>query len=184
MSPRSWRGGFRLRRWALGAAVVLVAALVTPAIGELALYETTQSDDVVARAPHRYEKIPDAFQAPDGPLYIERTAPKMRINDRDIERIVVEARTATATETGTIVAGEPYYAVTFVLRAGAATALNAFLNTAGDQRFGLRFGRATLGVVRPFGPFEGGREFTYHTHSKKVELEHAFSAVKDKVTWR
>ena len=71
--------------------------------------------------------IPPSPQSLTGSLYIERTNPKIRVEDGDIESVA------------------------------------ALLNKRGDQRFGLRFGKTTRGVIRAFGPLEGN------------ELEEAFA---------
>lgn len=92
-------------------------------------------------------------------------------------------RRTTVTETGQKVEGAPYYAVTFVLRAPAAKTLSSFLNKHENQRFGLRFGKATLGSIRVVGPADG-TEFTTYTHWKRPELERAFASVKQKLQWR
>jgi hypothetical protein len=162
------------------ALIVVFLSLVTP---ELALYGTTQQEDVVANAPQRYEKIPSSAQSTSGAIYIERTNPRLRVSDKDIESVVIEERRTAVTETGQRLVGEPYYAVTFSLNAGAAKALRDFIGRTHEQRFGLRFDGNTLGVVRPFGPFEGN-EFTYYTHSLRSELERAFAPIKPKLVWR
>ena len=165
------------------ALLVVFLSLVTPASAELALYGTTQQEDVVANAPERYERIPSSAQSTSGPIYIERTNPRLRVSDRDIESVIIDERRTAVTETGQRIVGEPYYAVTFILNAGAAKALRDFIGRSHDQRFALRFDGNTLGVVRPFGPFEGN-EFTYYTHSLRSELQRAFARIKPKLVWR
>lgn len=173
----------RLRWWFVQAAIIVTAGLATPAFAALALYGATEQADVVAKAPDRYEKIPPRSPSSGAPIYIERTNPKIRIDDRDIEAIILEERRTAVTETGQKVEGEPYYVVTFVLRAPASKTLSEFLNRHEDQRFGLRFGNTTLGSIRVVGPFEG-KEFTTYSHSKKPELERAFASVKSKLRWK
>ena len=107
--------------------IVSCLGVATAARADLALYGTTEDERVVANAPHRYERISPSPQSLTGSLYIERTNPKIRLEDGDIESVA------------------------------------AFLNKRGDQRFGLRFGKTTLGVIRAFGPLEGN------------ELEEAFA---------
>ena len=173
----------RLLRCFVQTAIIIVTGLATPAFAALALYGATEEADVVAKAPDRYEKIPPRSASSGAPIYIERTKPKMRIDDRDIEAIILEERRTAVSETGQKVEGEPYYVMTFVLRPPAAKALSGFLNKHEDQRFGLRFGKTTLGSIRVVGPFDGN-EFTTYSHSKKPELERAFASVKDKLRWK
>ena len=116
--------------------IVSCLGVATAARADLALYGTTEDERVVANAPHRDERIPPSPQSLTGSIYIERTNPKIRVEDGDIESVA------------------------------------AFLNKRGDQRFGLRFGKTTLGVIRAFGPLEGN------------ELEEAFASAIDNVVWK
>jgi len=124
-----WRG-------AMSILIVSCLGVATAARADLALYGTTEDERVVANAPHRDERIPPSPQSLTGSIYIERTNPKIRVEDGDIESVA------------------------------------AFLNKRGDQRFGLRFGKTTLGVIRAFGPLEGN------------ELEEAFASAIDNVVWK
>jgi hypothetical protein len=142
-----------MRVWGLAMLPLLLVTGFIPAYAELALYDPAQRRELV------------------------------RIGDRDIESIVLEERRTTVTETGQKFLGEPYYAVTFVLRPRAAKTLSAVLGRHDNGRLELRLGDASLGTVRPIGPFEGN-EFTYYTKSKKPELERAFAGVKPKLVWR
>jgi hypothetical protein len=52
-----------------------------------------------------------------------------------------------------MVSGDPYYAVTFVLRPQAGKLLSDFLEKHDRERFGVRLGPKTFGVVRVYGSF-------------------------------
>ena len=147
------------------------------------MYDSTESEYVVNNAHRRYETGAPTARSGTGPIYIERTNPKIRIKNPDIASVVLEERRKTVSESGQIIAGEPYYSITFVLKDAAARAFRTVLNSANDQRFGLRFESTTLGVVRVIGPFVGN-EFTYSTTSQRAELERAFAPIKDKLIWK
>jgi len=115
-----WRG-------AMSILIVSCLGVATAARADLALYGTTEDERVVANAPHRDERIPPSPQSLTGSIYIERTNPKIRVEDGDIESVVVEEKRIAVTETGQ--------------RVPAAKKFAAFLNKRGDQRFGLRFGK-------------------------------------------
>ena len=115
-----WRG-------AMSILIVSCLGVATAARADLALYGTTEDERVVANAPHRYERIPPSPQSLTGSIYIEPTNPKIRVEDGDIESVVVEEKRIAVTETGQ--------------RFPAAKKFAAFLNKRGDQRFGLRFGK-------------------------------------------
>jgi hypothetical protein len=175
--------GARANMRALGLSILVLLAVGTPAWAQLALYDTTQQTDVVAKAPQRYEKFEVAREAGTDAFYIERTNPKIRIEDRDIESVIVEERRTIVTARGEV-PREPYYAVTFLLRPAAAKTLNEFLGVNADRRLGLRVGGKTLSIVRPVGTFAGHEFTTYVTRMTKAQLEQALAGLKTKLTWK
>jgi len=69
--------------------IVSCLGVATAARADLALYGTMEDERVIANAPHRYERISPSPQSLTGSISIERTNPKIRVEEGDIESVVV-----------------------------------------------------------------------------------------------
>ena len=80
--------------------IVSCLGVATAARADLALYGTTEDERVVANAPHRDERIPPSPQSLTGSIYIERTNPKIRVEDGDIESVAAFLNNAAINGSG------------------------------------------------------------------------------------
>jgi hypothetical protein len=114
---------------------------------------------------------------------IEGGKAEARVEDSDIESVVIRERRDTVTGTGQITVGEPYYQVTFVLRPRGAKILNEFLTKRIGQRLGVRLGGTDLGTVRVVEAFSGN-EYTTYFKERRADVERMLGSVKAKLTWK
>jgi hypothetical protein len=181
-----------IRFVAMVGALVTIGCRAPEASAELAFYATTRDAAVGAGNPTRYEKIEPPVYAGGDPTYVDRTTPKFVVQDREIESITVEERRTAMGEKevqqeferrrgGT---GPVYYEVAFTLKTTGAAQARQFFKTQAGVRLGVRFGKKTIGLAVPLGPFEGDEFRIYVSTLTRAELEATFAPVKSKVRWK